>query len=898
LLDPAQVSALELHLGSCPDCRSALEVARAENAGFAAAARLDGPFPLFEAPAPAGPATLPLRTAWTPFTAGRWPWVAAAAVLLAAALPFAGFRLGAMHREQIAARAEQDLLAANQLHAEFRERTNQEDKQAVERLESRLVRLAVHGPSDLQAGHPSLFQVDLTDYANRPASARLVTRVTPEKGGAPLFEQVVKAEGNVAVQVPPLPVKEGARAQLEFLVDSSEGPERVREILEISPAPRATFLTTHRQIYRPGDKVLFRSITLDRATHRPGTSPAAIQYRLAGPDTRPVAVVSGMTRPEGIGEGEFTLDARAKPGVYTLTATDADGLFAPVTHAFRVAGAPDRPATLSEISFVPEGGALIAGVPTRIYFDARDSNRESIELEATVLDSKQRVVGKIEKNPQNSLLGRGFFLLTPRPGELYTVRPNTGAAQGPRYSLPRVQETGLGLSVENPVLNPRETVRATVFNPAGHKVTVVAALVSDARLLAARTVTLHAGANSLQLPAPEHLAGVFRVALFPSGQGAAAPVAERLGFCHAGSSLPVAWERLTRNGKQFLRIRNGAGTPEKSWFAISLQPAEQPGILEHAAGQNLWSAMVLEAELPQGELERRRRSLWLGDDTAELLRDEPGRAASLAIYLGLQSPVQRRQPPADARPAFANSPNPTADSPSFALLKADNSASVRAKFSSALAGRAAAIGLEDRELAAQVESARSRLEAARSNLQSYQEHAAALFQPLLGLLVISLFSVGCIGLSVSIWRIVQNQPGARGWVLSAAGALGVCLAFVGLSPLRFDTFPSFPQLAPVAALDLKTPEPGAQFALAGQEPVRGHTVMSLQTGARPIVDRTKQLTGSSAPTDLLWRPGLPADDGVCELEITTPAGKFGRLLQIDVFTASGKLGSAAAVLKD
>ncbi len=95
LLDPAQVNQLEEHLATCAACRQALEIAKADCANLAAAARLDGPFPLFEAPAEEMPATLPLRSGWASATK-RWTWAAAAVLLIAFGLPFAGYQVGSV----------------------------------------------------------------------------------------------------------------------------------------------------------------------------------------------------------------------------------------------------------------------------------------------------------------------------------------------------------------------------------------------------------------------------------------------------------------------------------------------------------------------------------------------------------------------------------------------------------------------------------------------------------------------------------------------------------------------------------------------------------------------------------------------------------------------------------
>ena len=141
----------------------------------------------------------------------------------------------------------------------------------------------------------------------------------------------------------------------------------------MDPPLEATHLAIQKSVYHPGEQVLFRSVTLQRFTWRPDPVPFAIRYELRGPDGKALTYLAGSTRDGGIGGGDFKLPDNAKAGIYKLTAADVDGRFAPVTRLFRVATGPLPPARLYLVEFYPEGGNLIANVPTaRLLQRARE----------------------------------------------------------------------------------------------------------------------------------------------------------------------------------------------------------------------------------------------------------------------------------------------------------------------------------------------------------------------------------------------------------------------------------------------------------------------------------------------------------------------------------------------
>ena len=97
--------------------------------------------------------------------------------------------------------------------------------------------------------------------------------------------------------------------------------------LPLEPTRCATYLTVDRPVYRPGETVYFRSLTLRRRSLEAG-SEFPIRFELLGPDGALVAgaFLEGVTE-HGVGNGRFEIPDDAMAGSYTLHAKSLDGFF-------------------------------------------------------------------------------------------------------------------------------------------------------------------------------------------------------------------------------------------------------------------------------------------------------------------------------------------------------------------------------------------------------------------------------------------------------------------------------------------------------------------------------------------------------------------------------------------
>ncbi|TWU41134.1 MG2 domain-containing protein [Novipirellula artificiosorum] len=95
----------------------------------------------------------------------------------------------------------------------------------------------------------------------------------------------------------------------------------------LEPTRCLTYITTDRPVYRPGETVFFRSLTLERKSFRAKVD-VPIRYEIIDPSGSMVAglATEGVTD-GGVGNGALSIPSTAPGGPYTLVAKSLDGFF-------------------------------------------------------------------------------------------------------------------------------------------------------------------------------------------------------------------------------------------------------------------------------------------------------------------------------------------------------------------------------------------------------------------------------------------------------------------------------------------------------------------------------------------------------------------------------------------
>ncbi len=102
----------------------------------------------------------------------------------------------------------------------------------------------------------------------------------------------------------------------------------------------------------------------------------------------------------------------------------------------------NRPENI-DIKFIPEGGSMVAGLPSLIGFKATGEDGKGIDISGSIYSGKQQQLATFKSIHK----GIGSFEFTPQAGENYVARINLPGGANKNYPLPIVNPTGTTLKI-------------------------------------------------------------------------------------------------------------------------------------------------------------------------------------------------------------------------------------------------------------------------------------------------------------------------------------------------------------------------------------------------------------------------------------------------------------------
>ncbi len=511
LLDPAEAAALDAHLAGCPGCAAARDQAGRWAGLIARAAQGEFPgvrfVPPEEAAAPAAAGAAADSFALPPQnTVARWTaWAAVAAGLLLAAAGVGGpaardligfarykprvdeetalLRQADAKRQRLAdavrdadRRAAERLAKAQTEHDQLLAEWKGKEEQVVAAARERPLTVDLNGPATALPGAPNRYTVRVLDTKTGKSRPAAVEAQVKDAAGRTLFARKFDTDGKEADErgqpranlTLPASLWAGVPPGAElFLVltatDREKGAQaELTEKFRLLEPVYTTFLTTDKPMYRPGETVYFRSLTLDRARLLPPDRELNLTFKLYGPGGKeePGLRLSGLATPaaprspgattsepvrgpdgkpvRGVGTGAFVLPANLAGGEYTLTVKD---------------GRSDEKLATRKIivnNFKPDG------LLKTLEFDARTYGPGDVVQAKVVIRDQGRPLAGAPLGVSVTVGGR------PVKPDMAPATTDAAGAAAIRFTLPQSEATGsatLTVTVTRPDKNVETLVR-------------------------------------------------------------------------------------------------------------------------------------------------------------------------------------------------------------------------------------------------------------------------------------------------------------------------------------------------------------------------------------------------------------------------------------------------------
>ncbi len=357
-------------------------------------------------------------------------------------------------------------------------------------------------------------------------------------------------------------------------------------------------LHTDRQWYVFGDRIWFSAYVTAGSYHLPSGISSVLYVELIEPDGQ-MADRIAVELKSGRASGSITFnEVQSKSGTYRIRAYTAWSLNFGDSYIFEkdmpvITGDEDQTTIVAEgrpdIQFLPEGGHLIDGIPTRLAFKAVGSDGLGMDISGTLYDENDP---GFRINFQSEHLGMGVIdKFTPQAGAMYLAE-----VEGETYALPGVRSSGTVMRADQSEMQYMVDIHSTHYS-------------SDTQLLLfahvrgsvsyASLVLIEAGRGSAVIPKNQFPTGIVHFTLLGSD---GRPAAERLAFSKNEADLILA--EISKENEQFstrsevnleLFVRDGEGMVLPAKASISVF---DDGITEYdPLSATILSRFYLESEL-------------------------------------------------------------------------------------------------------------------------------------------------------------------------------------------------------------------------------------------------------------------------------------------------------------
>ncbi|MBI2566763.1 MAG: hypothetical protein HYV63_07015 [Candidatus Schekmanbacteria bacterium] len=451
------------------------------------------------------------------------------------------------------------------------------------------------------------------DLDGQGAGSGVRYRLISPKGAIVLEKWVQQDRGLATNDFELPPGVPGGEYRIAVIADNGQQAERPVMVSSYEPPRLKKKLELLRKAYGPGDEVT-ASVEVRKPTGEPLVNHALrVNAWLDGQD---LPAFELATDRDGAAVVRFSLPARIEKGDGLLTVlADEGGVTESISKRI--------PIVLNKIqlSFYPEGGKLVEGVATRLYFEARTPLGKPADVEGRLMDDHGNAVATFQTYHHG--LGRVDF--TPATGRRYHAEITRPIGIAERFALPLAEADGCVIGAYDDLDGELSELRVRIACTQARTVLLVATLREN--LLDAARLTVASGQPAIVYltPADQQLArrqGIARVTLFDEQKQ---PLAERLVYRNRRQRLQVEVkadrDRHAPRDQVTLAIttREAPDRPVPAELAVSVVDDTVVSFADDKTGHIL-SRLYLEPEIP-GEVEEPNVYFDLAEPKSALAMD-------------------------------------------------------------------------------------------------------------------------------------------------------------------------------------------------------------------------------------------------------------------------------------
>ncbi|MGZ3755399.1 MAG: hypothetical protein ACXVAY_16275 [Mucilaginibacter sp.] len=265
----------------------------------------------------------------------------------------------------------------------------------------------------------------------------------------------------------------------------------------------------------------------------------------------------------------------------------------------------------TDLQFMPEGGSLVAGIPTKVGFKAIAEDGNGAKVSGTIVDSKQQQVASLSATHA----GMGSVEFTPQAGESYTAKVILPGGTVKTYSLPDINQAGTTLRITD---NNNDSLSISL-NSSGINKQDTCYLIGQSRgvVCYAQSIFFANGPVLKQVDKALLPTGIARFTLLNTQHQ---PLNERTVFINHHDELQVA---IKANQQQYairdsialtIQVKDKDGKPVQGSFSLSVTDDSQ--VKTDSLGSNILNSLLLTSDL-KGTVED-PGYYFIGDKAAEL----------------------------------------------------------------------------------------------------------------------------------------------------------------------------------------------------------------------------------------------------------------------------------------